>query len=178
MRVIAGLFGGRKLETPAGYSVRPTTDKVKEAMFSSIQFELDGAKVLDLFSGSGQLGIEALSRGAKSAVFADKSSASIELTKRNLEKCGVSAQVIKGDSLDFIQNTDLRFDIAFLDPPYSIGLLQKALPLVSKKMEQSGVIIAESPAEEELPEKLDAGFTLAKQKKYGKLKLNYYRCKE
>lgn len=178
MRVIAGLFGGRRLETPADYSVRPTTDKVKEAMFSSIQFELDGAKVLDLFSGSGQLGIEALSRGAKSAVFVDKSPASLELTKRNLEKCGVSALVVKGDSLEFIENTDLSFDIAFLDPPYSAGILQKALPLVSDRMEKSGVIVAENPLGEELPEELNSGFILVKQKKYGKLQLNYYRYKD
>ena len=175
MRVIGGTFGGRRLETPSDYSVRPTTDKVKEALFSSIQFEIEGAVVLDLFSGSGQLGIEALSRGAEEAVFVDKSAQSVELTKRNLEKCGVKATVIKGDSISFIENCEQNFDIAFLDPPYSVGLLEQALPLVSRRMNKSGVIVAECPVGDELPETLEAGFRLIKQKKYGKLRLNYYR---
>lgn len=175
MRVIGGTFGGRRLETPSDYSVRPTTDKVKEALFSSIQFEIEGAAVLDLFSGSGQLGIEALSRGAKSAVFVDKSPQSVELTKRNLQKCGVKAQVIKGESIAFIENCEQYFDIAFLDPPYSAGLLEQALPAVSRKMNKSGIIVAECPIGEELPEVLECGFCLSKQKKYGKLRLNYYR---
>lgn len=175
MRVIGGTLGGRRLETPSDYSVRPTTDKVKEALFSSIQFEIEGASILDLFSGSGQLGIEALSRGAKSAVFVDKSAQSVELTKRNLEKCKLKAQVIKGDSIAFIENCNDYFDIAFLDPPYSTGLLEQALPAVSRRMNKSGVIVAECPIEDELPEILEEGFVLVKQKKYGKLRLNYYR---
>ncbi len=175
MRVIGGTFGGRRLETPSDYSVRPTTDKVKEALFSSIQFEIEGARVLDLFSGSGQLGIEALSRGAESAVFVDKSPQSVELTKRNLKKCGVEAIVVKGDSIAFLESCKEYFDIAFLDPPYSVGLLEQALPLVSRRMNKSGVIAAECPIGEDLPETLEEGFRLVKQKKYGKLRLNYYR---
>ena len=175
MRVISGLCGGRRLETPADNSVRPTTDKVKEALFSSIQFELEGAAVLDLFSGSGQLGIEALSRGAESAVFVDKSKSSLELTKRNLAACSLNAKVICSDSLVYLENCAEKFDIAFLDPPYKTGLLQKALPLVSKVMNEDGVICAECPFGEEVPEELNSGFRLSKSKKYGSMSLNYYR---
>lgn len=177
MRVIAGIAGGRKLETPEDMLVRPTTDKVKEALFSSIQFEIEGRAVLDLFSGSGQLGIEALSRGASSAVFVDSSEKSISLIKRNVERCSFKANIVKQDSLAYISTTSSVFDIAFLDPPYSVGLLQKALLLVSERMNKSGVIIAENPCNEELPEMV-GDFKLVRQKKYGKLQLSFYRFKE
>ena len=177
MRVISGICGGRRLETPADDSVRPTTDKVKEALFSSIQFELEGAAVLDLFSGSGQLGIEALSRGAAGAVFADNSRSSVALTKKNLALCGLQAKAMVhcGDSLAFLQQCTERFDIALLDPPYSTGLLQQALPLVSGVMRENGVICAECPFGEELPDSAGNGFRRTKVKKYGTMQLNYYR---
>ena len=175
MRVIAGSLGGRKLNTPADDAVRPTTDKVKEALFSSIQFELDGAKVLDLFSGSGQLGIEALSRGAASAVFVDKNRDSIALTNQNLALCSLHATVLHNDSIAYLEQCKERFDIAFLDPPYGTGLLQQALPYVSNVMHESGVIVAECPYGEEVPASLENGFKMVKSKKYGSMSLNYYR---
>lgn len=92
MRVIAGSAKGRKLKTLEGLDVRPTTDKVKEAIFSAIQFDLPGAVVLDLFAGSGQMGIEALSRGAETAVFVDRSARSLQMTKENLESVQLAAQ--------------------------------------------------------------------------------------
>ena len=175
MRVISGFCGGRRLETPADYAVRPTTDRVKEALFSSLQFELEGAAVLDLFSGTGQLGIEALSRGAASAVFVDNSAASLELTKRNLALCSLQGEVVAADSLAYLAHCSGRFDIAFLDPPYAVGLLQKALPAVSRVMREDGVIVAESPYGETLPEEAGSGFGLKKLKKYGSMQLAYYR---
>ena len=175
MRVIAGVCGGRKLLAPADDAVRPTTDKVKEALFSSIQFELEGARVLDLFAGSGALGIEALSRGAAEAVFVDNSRASLELTKKNLALCSLEGSCVQGDSLVYLQNCRERFDIAFLDPPYATGLLQKALPAVSAVMRESGVICAESPFGEALPEEAGSGFRLVKSKKYGTMQLSFYR---
>lgn len=178
MRIISGTAGGRKLETPENTDIRPTTDMVKEALFSAIQFEIEGSAVLDLFAGTGQLGIEALSRGAKRAVFVDSSENSLSIVRRNLERSGFEAEVLKSDSIEYISNTGDKFDIAFLDPPYSVGLLQKALPMVSKKTVRSGIIIAESPYKEEVPQKLDNGFMLKKQKKYGKLMLSFYRVKE
>ncbi len=175
LRVIAGSLGGRKLNTPADDVVRPTTDKVKEALFSTLQFELEGAKVLDLFSGSGQLGIEALSRGAASAVLVDKSRSSIALTKKNLALCSLKATVLHTDSFDYLEHCTEQFDIAFLDPPYGTGVLQKALPLVSRVMCESGVIAAECPYGEAVPAVLENGFRCLKSKKYGSMCLHYFR---
>lgn len=178
MRVITGTARGRRLITLEGDDVRPTTDKVKEALFSIIQFELEGRRVLDLFAGSGQLGIEALSRGAKSAVFVDKSKKSIEIVKANLNSTGLgkNASVINSDSLSFLKTRLDKFDIAFLDPPYSKGILQQALQLMPKVMSESGVIICESPKEEVLPDEV-GNFAVAKKYCYGKMALTTYRLK-
>lgn len=176
MRVITGSARGRRLITLEGEDVRPTTDKVKEALFSIIQFEIEGRKVLDLFAGSGQLGIEALSRGAKSAVFVDLSRQAVEVVKKNLEATGFtkSAVVLNTDSIAFAATRAENYDIAFIDPPYGKGLLQKALPLVADIMNDGGVIVCEAPYDEEIPE--TAGeFTLVKTYKYGKIKLATYR---
>ncbi|MCM1364919.1 MAG: 16S rRNA (guanine(966)-N(2))-methyltransferase RsmD [Faecalibacterium sp.] len=176
MRVITGIARGRRLITLEGDDVRPTTDKVKEALFSIIQFELEGRHVLDLFAGSGQLGIEALSRGAKSAVFVDKSKKSIEIVKSNLKTTGLekSAVVVNSDSIAFLKTRREKFDIAFLDPPYSKGILQQALEFVPNVMSESGVIICESPKEEVLPESIGE-FMLTKRYSYGKMSLTTYR---
>lgn len=179
MRVITGTARGRKLVTLEGEDVRPTTDKVKEALFSIIQFELEGRKVLDLFAGSGQLGIEAISRGAKSAVFVDLSRKSVEVIKENLKNTGLekNAIVLNTDSIAFSATRAENYDIAFLDPPYGTGLLQKALPLVADIMNEGGIIVCEAPYEEELPEKA-GNFAKAKEYKYGKIKLVTYRFEE
>lgn len=179
MRVITGTARGRRLVTLEGTDTRPTTDRVKEALFSIIQFEIEGRRVLDLFAGSGQLGIEALSRGAKSAVFVDGSKKAAEVVKKNLESTGFSksASVICGDALAFLKSRSEKFDIAFLDPPYSTGLLQKALEAVPRVMSESGVIICEAPDTEQVPE--SAGiFTLQKKYRYGKVSLSVYRAAE
>ena len=121
MRVITGTARGRVLKTLEGEDVRPTTDRVKEAVFSIIQFEIEGRRVLDLFAGSGQLGIEALSRGAASATFVDMSKDSLSAVKYNLEhtKLGDNAKVVQTDALSFLKLTKDKFDIVFLDPPYA-----------------------------------------------------------
>ena len=176
MRVITGIARCKRLKSLPGNDVRPTTDKVKEALFSIIQFELEGRKVLDLFAGSGPLGIEALSRGAKSAVFVDLSRQAVEVIKKNLEATGFtkSAVVLNTDSIAFATTRAENYDIAFIDPPYGKGLLQKALPLVADIMNDGGVIVCEAPFEEEIPE--EAGdFRLVKTYKYGKIKLATYR---
>ena len=117
MRVITGTARGRVLRTLEGEDVRPTTDRVKEAVFSIIQFEIEGRRVLDLFAGSGQLGIEALSRGAASATFVDMSKDSLSAVKYNLEhtKLGDNAKVVQTDALSFLKLTKDKFDIVFLD---------------------------------------------------------------
>ena len=179
MRVITGLARGRKLRTLDGLEVRPTTDMVKEAMFSIVQFEVEGASVLDLFAGSGQLGIEALSRGARFCVFVDSSRDSQDVTRENLQATGLAknARVAAMDYLAFLRSTNDRFDIALLDPPYGKGMLQEALPLLAEKMSDQGIILCESRKEEDLPE--EAGtFAVRKIYRYGKIKLTAYRRKE
>lgn len=178
MRVITGSARGRKLITLDGDDVRPTTDIVKEAMFSIIQFEIEGRKVLDLFGGCGQLAIEALSRGAESAVIVDSSGKSVDVIKKNLQHTGFekSAVVFQGDALSFLQRRNEKYDIAFLDPPYSKGLLERALPLVAQVMNEGGVIMCEAPFTDELPETAGS-FYLKKKYRYGKIGLFVYRFK-
>ena len=176
MRVITGSARGRKLITLEGVDVRPTTDIVKEALFSIIQFESEGRKVLDLFGGSGQLAIEALSRGADSAVIVDMSKKSVDVIKQNLEHTGFQkkAVVVCGDALSFLARRTEKYDIAFLDPPYSAGILEKALEKVTDVMSESGVIICEAPYKDELPE-CAGSFRLQKKYRYGKTGLFLYR---
>ena len=161
MRVISGSAKGRRLKSLEGKDVRPTTDKVKESVFNIIQFHIEGRRFLDLFSGSGQMGVEALSRGAKQAVFVDKSAAALKVIKANIEAAGLSegARVINSDALSFLNSNCEKFDVAFLDPPYGAGILQSVLPYLSDNMNKGGLIICESPLKEELFEKI-GDFTL------------------
>ena len=177
MRVISGFLKGKKLKTLDSYAVRPTTDKVKESLFNIIQFEIYDKVFLDLFSGSGQVGIEALSRGAKKAFFVDKSHNSLRVIKYNLKNTDLlkSATVINSDSINFLNKTNDKFDIAFLDPPYKTGALQKALNCIFKVMNEDGIIVCENPINEPLPEILIGSFYIKKIYKYGKIKITIYR---
>ncbi len=170
MRVITGTARGMKLETLEGVDVRPTTEKVKEAIFSAIQFDIEGRRVLDLFAGSGQLGIEALSRGAEKAVFTDANAAALEVVKRNVKKAGFEKQsvVSKSDYSQFLQFTKETFDIAFIDPPYGDGIAADAVEKVALKMSDYGIIVCEHAADVVLPEEIK-GFKIYRQYKYGKL---------
>ena len=116
MRVITGTARGRRLHEPEGMATRPTTDNVKESMFNLIQFDIEGRRVLDLFAGTGQLGIEALSRGARSAVFVDESRAAVQLVRANLALCRLQGDVVQGESLGYLRTCG-KFDLIFLDPP-------------------------------------------------------------
>lgn len=176
MRVITGTARGRVLNTVAGLDVRPTTDKVKEAVFSSIQFEIEGAKVLDLFCGCGQLGIEALSRGAQMCVFIDSDRRSIEVTKQNLIHTGLfkQARVSQTDAQAYLASCREMFDIAVLDPPYSKGMLQLALPLLVEHMSLSGVILCEHEEKDVLPETV-GDFIRVKKYRHGRISVSGYR---
>ena len=176
MRVITGSARGRRLKTLEGRGVRPTTDRVKEAMFSIIQFELEGRRVLDLFAGSGQLGIEALSRGAAGAVFVDADPRAVRVIEENLANTGLAplAQVFNADSLMFVRNRHDHFGIALLDPPYAAGLLAKALEAVAPCMEEDGIMVCELPEKEELPDRVGE-FKLRRRYRYGKTELAVYR---
>lgn len=179
MRVITGTARGRRLITLEGDDVRPTTDIVKEALFSIIQFEIEGRKVLDLFGGCGQLAIEALSRGAHSAVIVDASKKSVEVIKKNLETTGFQKQavVLNTDAVSFLTRRTEKYDIAFIDPPYSVGLLEKALAKISDVMNEGGVVICEAPFKDEVPEAAGT-FRLQKKYRYGKTGLFVYRFDE
>ncbi|MCQ4022328.1 MULTISPECIES: 16S rRNA (guanine(966)-N(2))-methyltransferase RsmD [unclassified Ruminococcus] len=175
MRVVSGLARGKRLEVLEGDDVRPTTDRVKEAVFSIIQFNIEGRRFLDLFSGSGQMGIEALSRGAKQAVFVDQSRRSIKVINNNIDSVGFRdrARVVNTGADAFLASNSERFDIAFLDPPYGTGLLQAVLPAVVQNMNKGGLIICESPLKEELPEKIGE-FSLDRTYRYGKIKISIF----
>ena len=176
MRIISGTAKGRRLQTLPGTDVRPTSDKVKEGLFSAIQFDIEGRRFLDLFAGSGQMGLEALSRGAASAVFVDSSAGSINVCKENVISTGFVelSKIHRNDALSFLALTTETFDIAFLDPPYAAGLLEKALVAVSKKMSDFGIIICEHPPEVTLPEVVD-DFSVFKRYRYGKINLTTYK---
>lgn len=176
MRVITGLAKGKRLITSEGLEVRPTPEKAKEGIFSSIQFDIEGRRVLDLFSGSGQLGIEALSRGAEFCLFADISSVSVKNITKNLENTGLldKSKVIRGDYSAVLSGLSEKFDYVFLDPPYAAGLLLPALKKVQRLVSDYGVIICEYPSDQQLPETVE-DFKVTKVLKYGKICVSFYR---
>ena len=181
MRVISGKARGVTLKTPDGLVTRPTSDRVKEALFSIIQFDLPGARVLDLFGGTGQLGIEALSRGAKKAVFVDAGEPACKLIRENLRRTKMEeeAQIVRSDYLTYLQRCREQFDIRFLDPPYAEVFLENALNKITEIdiLQSGGIIVAERPADKAL-ELTFSGFTRSKDYKYGNTLLTLYRKDE
>lgn len=176
MRVITGKARGMKLMAPEGMDTRPTSDRVKEALFSIIQFETEGARVLDLYAGTGQLGIEAVSRGASFCVFIDSSRTSIDSIKSNLVKTGFlpQARVAVMDALAFLRSTQEVFDIILLDPPYAVKGLNDVLALAAKRLKPSGVLVCETAKKTETPDILE-GFLHKKAYPYGIASLSVYR---
>ncbi len=180
MRVITGTAKGKRLVTPEGRDItRPTGDKVKEGIFSAIQFYIEGAEVLDLFAGSGQLGIEALSRGARSAVFVDSAKAAQKCIAENIKNCGFSdiAKIKTGDALMYLSSAFERFDIAFLDPPYAAEQLPVVLPALSKVMRPGGMVLCETTKNIDLPETVGS-LKLEKEYRYGSTKVLMYKWGE
>ena len=178
MRVITGKARGIQLKTPDGMLTRPTADRVKEALFSIIQFEVPASRVLDLFGGTGQLGIEALSRGASNAVFVDEREDACKLIRENLKrtKLEYSAKVIRADYLTYLKNCKETFDIILLDPPYAEVYLENSLNTITEIdiLQSGGIIVTERPLGKELPWDFE-GFTRSKDYKYGKTLLTIYR---
>ena len=177
MRVITGSARGRKLKTLDSLDIRPTPDAVKEAIFSVIQFDIPGAAVLDLFAGSGQLGIEALSRGAKSCVFIDQNSAAVDIVRENLDNCRIPSsqtKILHMDSTEYVKIAKPGFDIAFIDPPYRNGLPEKVLPFLGDKMNPGAFIICEHESELTLLDEYP-GLSLHKRYRYGKVAVTVYR---
>ena len=177
MRVISGKAKGVVLKTPNGLKTRPTADRVKEALFSILQFDLPGKRVLDLFGGTGQLGIEALSRGAKGAVFVDSSPDACSLINENLRRTKFTqeARTVRADYLKYLQSTSEKFDIIFLDPPYAEVFLENALKMITEIdiLQSGGIIVTERPAEKAL-DLLLTGYSRSRDYKYGKVVLTLF----
>ena len=174
MRVITGTAGGRKLKSPYGNAVRPTTDHVKQAIFNILQYDMEGRRVLDLFGGTGQMGIEALSRGAREAVFVDSSRTSVLLIRENLKLCGFKADVLQSDALSYLQRGE-KFDIIFVDPPYDAGLYRPVLERINAvdNLNEGGIIICETRAGEMLPE-MRLPYGMLRERRYGNVKICIY----
>ena len=178
MRVITGTARGVSLKAPKGMDTRPTMDQVKEGIFSAIQFEVEGRRVLDLFAGSGQLGIEALSRGAAEAVFVDARRDACQIVKENLEKTRLAAraEVVQSDYLSYLGRCRRTFDLVLLDPPYAEVFLENALKRISEIdiLSDSGIIICERPVEKALTAEY-AGLAHYRDYRYGKTAVTIYR---
>ncbi len=174
MRVIAGIAKGRKLKTPQGMNVRPTADSVKEAVFNIIRDDIMGRRVLDLFAGSGQLGIEALSRGAREAVFVDVSTNSIKLVHDNLKLCGFAGETVKEDAVSYLQHA-AQFDLIFIDPPYDSDYYEKVLEEIKlfDILTDGGIIIVETRKNKILPA-MDYPLRLIKEYEYGSVKISKF----
>ncbi len=177
MRVISGTQKGRVLKTPDGLDTRPTTDKVKGAIFNIIQFEIAGKKVLDLFGGSGQLAIEAISRGAKSALIVDNSKKAVDVIKENIKSCSFEEEirVHRGDYAEVLTK-GAEYDVIFLDPPYASDLLVRALRLIVEFdiLSKDGIIVCETDASSDLAELFRGKYAL-REYKYGRIKLSVIR---
>ena len=178
MRIISGLARGRKLKEPQGLDTRPTTGKVKESLFNIIQFELEGRRVLDLFAGTGQLGLEALSRGAEHCTFVDQRRESVALVRENVKLCGFTecSRVAQEDALSFLACCRERFDVVFLDPPYQSGLLERTLEQLTRFdiLREHGIIVCESGADWTLPP-VPPPYEAGREYRYGQIKLTVCR---
>lgn len=178
MRIITGAYKGRKLETPRGDEIRPTTDKVKEAIFNLLMQDIYDAVCVDLFTGTGNLGLEALSRGAKRCYFCDNARDSLNLARTNIQKCGAAdrAIVLAGDYSKCLSRIREQADIFFLDPPYRAGLYETCLERIDTLdlLSQEGIIIAEHGARDEMPQQAGR-LRKVRDRKYGKIMISIYR---
>ena len=178
MRVISGSARGRRLKELPGMDTRPTTDQVKESIFNIIQFDIEGRNVLDLFAGTGQMGIEALSRGAAHATFVDLAPAAAKIVRENVELTRFTdvSKVVQSDWRGFLSSCREKFDLIFLDPPYHTDMLESAMQTIAAIdiLSEHGIMVCESPLDKELPE-LAAPYEKGKEYRYGKIKITLYR---
>ena len=178
MRVISGSARGRRLKELPGMDTRPTTDQVKESIFNIIQFDVEGRRVLDLFAGTGQMGIEALSRGAAHATFVELAPAAAKIVRENVELTRFAdvSKVVQSDWRAFLSSCREKFDLIFLDPPYKTDMLENAMQTIAgiDILSEHGIMICESPLDKQLPD-LAAPYEKGKEYRYGKIKVTLYR---
>ena len=182
MRIITGTARGTRLATLPGEDTRPTTEMAKEGMFSAIQFELLGAEVLDLFGGSGQLALEALSRGAAGAVIVENARRAADIVRENVRRTHFEqeASVMVSDAFSYLKNAHRQFNFVFSDPPYASGLNEKVAEKVLEFgiLKPGGVLIAESDREDSVPRRLWEEFASVRAYRYGKTFVQMLRAKE
>jgi 16S rRNA (guanine966-N2)-methyltransferase len=181
MRVVSGELKGRLLKAVPGTSTRPTTDKVKESLFNMIGPYFTGGIGLDLFAGSGGLGIEALSRGLEKVIFVDRESKAIQIVNENIKSCGLEgkAEVYRNDAaraLKAIQKRKLSFDYIFLDPPYKMQQLVKLLEIIDheKLIHENGLVVCEHASDIQLPDNI-GGLQQTRSEKYGIIGITLYK---
>jgi len=175
LRIVAGKHRSRILKEFEGFDIRPTSDRTKEALFNILQNKIQGSEVLDLFCGSGNLGIEAISRGAKKTVFTDSLKKSVELTKENLKTLKETGEVILTDAVKYLERTSCKFDIIFIDPPYKSDLGRKSLETIGSRelLKEDGIAVFESDRFEGEIE----GLVKTGERKYGIARINFYTPK-
>jgi len=178
MRIIAGEYKGRKLDSPIGDAVRPTADKVKEAIFNLLMNDTWDCVFVDLFAGTGSLGLEALSRGAKRCYFCDNSRESLKLIKNNISKCGAldKSIILAGDFQKALSQIREQVQVILLDPPYKAGFYETCLEEIDRLdlLDKNGIIIAEHGVRDEIPAEVGQ-LVRVRQRKYGKVMVSIYR---
>lgn len=177
IKVVAGNLRGLKLDSSKNDSLRPTKDRVKESLFDIINFDIFNKTFLDLFGGTGQIGIEAFSRGAARVIIVEFQKNNVNLIRKNVSKIknGHHIQIINMDALDFLRNNTTPIDIAFLDPPYSnVNLLQKSLEMSTEFINSNGILISETLSSQNIQNSV-GNFSLKKRYMYGNISLNLYK---
>jgi len=177
LRIVGGKYKGRTLVAFDGEKIRPTADKVRESLFNILQFKIAGANFLDLFSGTGAMGIEALSRGARKVTFNDCSKQSIAVLRKNLEKLKVEEEYVVKNTLaqTFLTGNTEKFDVIFIDPPYNSGLILEVLPLAKSALSDDGIIVVE----DERPTCIEVdGLLRSDERKYGRVYLTFFKREE
>ena len=174
MRIVAGKYRGRTLLEFGGEDIRPTADRVRESLFNIIQNKTPNSVFLDLYSGTGAIGIEALSRYAKSVTFNDISKSSLALLKKNLEKLKVDDEfeISSCDAVRFLSQTDKKYDIIFIDPPYKSDKKKDALPFCANKLSDDGIVVFEDECEWTGSVE---GLVVYDKRKYGRVHLTFFK---
>jgi 16S rRNA (guanine966-N2)-methyltransferase len=179
IRIIGGELKGRKLATVRGIKTRPTSDRVRESIFNILGDRVRGARVLDLYAGTGAMGIEALSRGAESVLFADHHGAALAALEKNIKACSLQsrANMVRWDllnNLNIIRSNRRAFNLVFLDPPYNKNMIKPTLSNlgISQSLEKGSLLVLEHSPLEPIPENLP-GFKMSDQRRYGKTLVSF-----